>query len=119
MSEIELLNQIENQLENLSDSAYQDIKNTKKESDLEILRVSLLGKKGKLSNVLKNMSKLEAKDRPKIGQKANILKTNLLAAITDRKHQLLKYALELSLSEQPTKNLLSKQYHFLCKILCR
>ena len=59
MSEIELLDQIENQLESLSDSAYQDIKNTKKEDDLETLRVSLLGKKGKLSNILKNMNKLE------------------------------------------------------------
>ena len=82
MSEIELLDQIENQLKSLSDSADQDIKNTKKEGDLEILRVSLLGKKGKLSNILKNMSKLEAKDRPKIGQKANILKTNLLESIS-------------------------------------
>ena len=77
MSEIELLDQIENQLKCLSDSADQDIKNTKKEGDLEILRVSLLGKKGKLSNILKNMSKLDSKDRPKIGQKANILKTTL------------------------------------------
>ena len=89
MSEIELLHQIENQLKSLSDSADQDIKNTKKEGDLEILRVSLLGKKGKLSNILKNMSKLEAKDRPKIGQKANFLKTSLLKAISDRKNQLL------------------------------
>ena len=53
MSEIELLDQIENQLKSLSDSADQDIKNAKKEGDLEILRVSLLGKKGKLSNILK------------------------------------------------------------------
>ena len=95
MSEIELLEQIENQLETLSHSAYIDIKNTKKESDLEILRVSLLGKKGKLSNILKKMGKLEGKDRPKIGQKANILKTNLLEAISERRNQLLDYALEL------------------------
>ena len=78
MSEIELLDQIENELKSLSDSADQEIKNTKKEGDLEILRVSLLGKKGKLSNILKNMRNLDDEDRPKIGQKANILKTNLL-----------------------------------------
>ena len=58
MSEIELLDQIENQLKSLSDSAIRDIKNTSEEGDLETLRVSLLGKKGKLSNILKNMSKL-------------------------------------------------------------
>ena len=80
MSEIELLDQIENQLKSLSDSAIKDIKNTSKEGELETLRVSLLGKKGKLSNILKNMSNLDAEDRPKIGGKANILKTNLLQA---------------------------------------
>ena len=100
MSEIELLHQIENQLKSLSDSADQDIKNTKKEGDLEILRVSLLGKKGKLSNILKNMSKLDSKDRPKIGQKANILKTTLLDLISDRKNQLLNNALELKIASE-------------------
>ena len=100
MSEIELLDQIDNQLKSLSDSAYQDIKNTKEEGDLEILRVSFLGKKGKLSNILKNMGKLQAKDRPKIGQKANILKTNLLEAISERKNQLLNNALELKISNE-------------------
>ena len=78
VNEIELLDQIENELKVLSYSAYQDIKNTQKEDELEKLRVSLLGKKGKLSNILKNMRNLDDKDRPKIGQKANILKTNLL-----------------------------------------
>ena len=100
MSEIELLHQIENQLKSLSDSADQDIKNTKKEGDLEILRVSLLGKKGKLSNILKNMSKLDAKDRPKIGQKANILKTNLLESISDRKNQLSNQALDIKIANE-------------------
>ena len=82
MSEIELLDQIENQLKGLSDSASQEIKKTVNESELEKLRVSLLGKKGKLSNILKNMNKLNVKDRPKIGQKANILKTKLLILIS-------------------------------------
>ena len=100
MNEIELLDQIENQLKDLSDSACQDIKNTEEEGDLEILRVSLLGKKGKLSNILKNMSKLQAKDRPKIGQKANILKTKLLEAISERKNQLLNYALEIKIETE-------------------
>ena len=100
MSEIELLNQIENQLQSLYDSADNDIKNIKKEDDLEILRVSLLGKKGKLSNILKSMSKLTSKDRPRIGQKANILKTNLLEAISERKNQLLNYSLELKIEKE-------------------
>ncbi len=97
MSEIELLDQIENQLKGLSDSASQEIKKTVNESELEKLRVSFLGKKGKLSNILKNMNKLNVKDRPKIGQKANILKTKLLDTISEQKNYLLNKALELKL----------------------
>ena len=74
MSEIELLNQIDSELNQLGDSAYEAIQNTKNEINLEVLRVSFLGKKGKLSNILKNMGKLSENDRPIIGQKANLLK---------------------------------------------
>ena len=100
MNEIELLDQIENELKVLSDSAYQDIKNTEKEDELEKLRISFLGKKGKLSNILKNMRNLDDEDRPKIGQKANLLKTNLLEAINERKNHLLNNQLELKLANE-------------------
>ena len=46
------------------------------------------------------MNKLEAKDRPKIGQKANILKTNLLQAISERKDELLNHALDLKIANE-------------------
>ncbi len=100
MSEIELLNQIENELEELSDSAYEEIKNTDNEINLEKLRVAFLGKKGRLSNILKNMGKLDSKDRPVIGEKANILKTKLQEAISIRKDTLINFALDLKIKDE-------------------
>ena len=94
MSEIELLNQIEGDLKDLSNSAYETIKNAKDEKELENLRVLFLGKKGRLSNILKNMGKLGINARPIIGQKANILKSELLEKISLRKDELIKDALE-------------------------
>ena len=64
MSQIESLNQIEEKLNNLSLFANENIKNANNDAELDQLRVSLLGKKGELSIILKNMSKLSSVDRP-------------------------------------------------------
>ncbi len=100
MSEIELLNQIEKKLNELSDSAYKEIVNAENDNTLEALRISFLGKKGKLSTILKNMGKLGEKDRPIIGQKANILKSELLNAICERKDKLIDEALDLKIKNE-------------------
>ena len=94
MSEIDSLKKIDEDLKNLSDFAYQAIQNTKNDKDLESLRISILGKKGSLSNILKTMGKLNNEQRPIIGQKANILKNELLEKISNRKDELKSIALE-------------------------
>ena len=58
MSQIESLNQIEEKLKNLSLIASENIKNANNDIELNQLRVSLLGKKGELSIILKTMGKL-------------------------------------------------------------
>ena len=78
MSEIESLKHIESELNDLSQSAIEIIKNANNETELENSRVALLGKKGKLSNILKIMGKLTEEERPLIGQKSNLLKKKLL-----------------------------------------
>ena len=64
MSDFASLNQIENELDQLSNSAYETIRNIDNDKELEVLRISLLGKKGKLSSILKNMGKLNSNQRP-------------------------------------------------------
>tara|TARA_B100000963_G_scaffold123401_1_gene107629 strand:- start:911 stop:1918 length:1008 start_codon:yes stop_codon:yes gene_type:complete len=100
VSEIELLNQIDSELNQLGDSAYEAIQNTKTEINLEDLRVSFLGKKGKLSNILKYMGKLSENDRPIIGQKANLMKVKLQEAISQRKQELINQSLDLKIKNE-------------------
>ena len=100
MSEIVSLNQIEKELEKLSNSAYEKIRNSDDEKELENLRILLLGKKGKLSSILKNMGKLNNSQRPIVGQKANILKSNLLEKINSRKEELINNALEIKIANE-------------------
>ena len=77
MSQIESLSQIEEKLNNLSLAAKNNIDKANTHAELDQLRVSLLGKKGELSIILKTMGQLSAIDRPIIGQKANLIKLNL------------------------------------------
>jgi len=77
VSQIESLSQIEEKLNNLSLTAKNNIHNSNTHEELDQLRVSLLGKKGDLSIILKTMGQLSVTDRPIIGQKANLIKINL------------------------------------------
>ena len=94
MSQIESLSQIEGKLKNLSLTAKNNIDNANTHEELDQLRVSLLGKKGDLSIILKIMGKLSATDRPIIGQRANFIKIELQDLITERKNQLNTKALD-------------------------
>ena len=94
MSQIESLSQIEEKLNNLSLTAKNNINNANTYQELDLLRVSLLGKKGDLSVILKTMGKLSATERPIIGQKANLIKINLQDLISERKTKLDNEALD-------------------------
>ncbi len=100
MSQIESLSQIEEKLDNLSLSANENIKNANSDAELEQLRVSLLGKKGALSIILKMMGKLSPLDRPIVGQKANLIKLNLQDLINLRKDQLVSEAINKKIEDE-------------------
>ena len=100
MSQIESLSQIEEKLNNLSLTAKNNIDNSNTHEELDQLRVSLLGKKGDLSIILKTMGQLSATDRPIIGQKANLIKINLQELITERKNKLNSEALDKKIKKE-------------------
>ncbi len=100
MSQIESLSQIEEKLNNLSLTAKNNIDNSNTHEELDQLRVSLLGKKGDLSIILKTMGQLSATDRPIIGQKANLIKINLQELITERKNKLDSEALDKKIKKE-------------------
>ncbi len=69
-------------------------------AELEELRVRLLGKKGELTAVLKQMGSLSAEERPVMGQLANSVRANIEAVLETRKAQIHAAALEQKLSQE-------------------
>ena len=84
MSATVTLQQLTEQLDALEQQAAADIADAVDAQALEQLRVGLLGKKGKLSGVLGAMGKLSGSDRPVVGQRANVLKTQVQTLLADR-----------------------------------
>lgn len=84
MSSTVSFDQLKAQLELLETEAAKEIDAVVDQASLEKLRVSLLGKKGRLSIILGAMGTLSAADRPLVGQRANVLKTQLQGLIAER-----------------------------------
>ena len=72
-----MISDLETQLTTLRQAAEVAIATAATLDELEQLRVSYLGKKGELSQILKGMGKLDAKERPRIGAIANEIKVAL------------------------------------------
>ena len=77
MSATITLQQLTDQLDALEAEAAEAIAAAADAEALEQLRVGLLGKKGRLSGVLGAMGKLPGNERPLVGQRANVLKTQV------------------------------------------
>ena len=67
---------------------------------LDALRVKYLGKKGKLTELLKQLGQLSAEERPKAGQIVNVAKQKILSLIDERELILRKAELEQKLSQE-------------------
>jgi len=78
MSELDALKA---QLQSLQDKALGEFSNAESLNALQALRVAYLGKKGKLTGVLKGVGKLPPQDRPVIGQHVNATKAALAEAL--------------------------------------
>ncbi len=64
---------------------------------LEALRIKYLGKKGELTAVLRGMGQLSPEERPVVGQIANEVRSEIEAAITEKKSSLADAALDAQL----------------------
>jgi phenylalanyl-tRNA synthetase alpha chain len=84
VSAIVSLQQLTDQLADLESESVQTIDAAATEADLEALRISLLGKKGRLSAVLGSMGRLGPQERPLVGQRANDLKERVQAQLAVR-----------------------------------
>jgi len=87
------LKQLIGELEILESEAAKEIASAENSESIEKLRLSFLGKKGKLSLLLGGMKNLSNEERPLIGQRANVLKTQLQELIKEKLEILKTQAL--------------------------
>ena len=88
------------QLENIRSQALTALDAATTPAALEDLRVSLLGKKGELTAVLKQMGKLSPEERPIMGQVANAVRADIEAKLEERKAIINAAVLEQKLADE-------------------
>ena len=88
------------QLEEIKARGLAALEDANSPAALEELRVRLLGKKGELTAVLKQMGKLSAEERPVMGQLANSVRASIEAKMEERKTALHAAALEAKLAAE-------------------
>lgn len=91
---------LETQLQQLRQEAETAIATADTLDALETLRVSYLGKKGQLSQILKGMGKLDAAERPKIGGLANQVKESLQQGLDQKRSDLNQAAIAAQLAAE-------------------
>ena len=88
------------QLEQIRISALEALEAAATPAALEELRVKLLGKKGELTAVLKQMGKLSAEERPIMGQLASTVRAQIEEKLENRKAEIHAAALEAKLAAE-------------------
>lgn len=91
---------MEKQVNEIKLNALDEIEKASNLRELEDVRVKYLGKKGKLTAILKTMGSLAPEDRPKLGSVVNQAKTELESKITDKEEILQKEELNRKLESE-------------------
>ncbi len=84
----------------LQQEAVAAIMDAKNADSLEAIRVEYLGKKGRLTELLKGLVHLSAEEKPKMGQCVNQAKRDITASIDEKMLQLKEEALQHKLSTE-------------------
>ena len=87
-------------LDELKAEATADIESAADSAALEKLRVEWLGKKGRVTDLLKSLGQLDAEERPKVGAEINAVKQLLNEQISERKESLQRAAIAAQLAAE-------------------
>ncbi len=91
------MSDIQNQIAANGQAALSSVAAAQTLADLDHVRVTVLGKKGTLSEALKSLGQVPAEERPKLGALANEWKSKVESAIDARKVDLEAKQIELEL----------------------
>lgn len=78
--------------ETLKDHAAKKIPHAESVEDLQELEIHFLGRKGELAALMKGMAEADPKERPKLGQAANDVKTLITEKLDEKRAELLQAA---------------------------
>ena len=87
-------------LDDLKAEATAAIESAGDSAALEKLRVEWLGKKGRVTDLLKSLGQLDADERPKVGAEINAVKQLLNEQISERKQSLQRAAIAAQLAAE-------------------
>ena len=88
---------LKEKLEEIRSLAEEKLGEMKSQAELENLRVQLLGKKGELTGILKQMGALSAEERPVVGQMANEVRSYIEEKISQKAAEIKSKENELKL----------------------
>jgi len=91
---------LKDKLNELHERGLAEIKKSGDLKDVNQVRVSLLGKKGPITEVLRGMRDLDAEERPKVGAFANEIRDDLTAALAKRREELENAVLNAKLANE-------------------
>ena len=81
---------MDNKLREIRERVMQNIEEAKASGNLEQIRVSILGKKGELTSILRGMGQLPPEERPKMGQMVNEVRAAVEARLEERAAELIE-----------------------------
>ena len=87
-------------LADLREQALAELKAVEDAAALDSIRVKYLGKKGELTNLLKQMGKLSAEERPVMGQLANEIRAALEQKLDGKKQEIAEKRREVRLQQE-------------------
>jgi len=95
----------------LQQQAFAAIEQARDISALEAIRVDFLGKKGKLTDILKGLASLSAQEKPKVGQLVNLAKRDISECIEHKMQELKERHLQQKLSAELIDVTLPGRHH--------
>ncbi|MCU1805352.1 phenylalanine--tRNA ligase subunit alpha [Cytobacillus firmus] len=114
---------MQERLKELQTEALEKISTAADLKELNDIRVSYLGKKGPITEVLKGMGKLSAEERPKMGALANEVRDSIAAGIEKKQKHLEEAAVQEKLAAEkidvtlPGRPVKSGNHHPLTRII--
>ncbi len=91
---------MEEKVNSIKKNAVDEIEKTSDLHDLNDIRVMYLGKKGKLTEILRSMGELSSEERPKVGSLVNKAKEEVEEIIKQKEEELKKLELSKKLEEE-------------------